>query len=431
MTNTLRAPHPRRYHRPRMMFASSSATTPPGWASICVFRTSKRKWPRCRAPMQSPDGRLFYAERDGQPAGCVGIRPLSAGLCEMKRLYVEPSQRGFGVGRDLTLAAIKAAKEIGYRKLLLDTLPAMRVAVKLYREMGFQGNASLLPDADRRHDVPGPRSAKLVGGRSRQREPLSTSSTSTAPGRVACRRWIRVLHQAVAPANAAVPVDRLLRFARAGERDRRPAAGRDVRASQRRQRRRAHRSQLPVGDPVRRRCRSRSNTSWSSAITAAAASGRRSIATAQDWSTSGCGTCAMCMTSIWRWSMPYRPNSDTIACANSTSSNRWPTSARPFVVQDAWQRGQPLTVHGWIYGLQGRPDARPRLHRASRRRPAAELLSRRSKPCRAERRFPKELEMHDSLLVRLFQRWPSRQYPAAAFESGPSGRRRHRQPTSS
>ncbi len=38
----------------------------------------------------APSGRLFYAERDGQPAGCVGIRPLSAGLCEMKRLYVEP-----------------------------------------------------------------------------------------------------------------------------------------------------------------------------------------------------------------------------------------------------------------------------------------------------------------------------------------------------
>ena len=57
-----------------------------------------------------PDGRLFYAERDGRPAGCVGIRPFSAGLCEMKRLYVEPSQRGFGVGRDLTLAAIRAAK---------------------------------------------------------------------------------------------------------------------------------------------------------------------------------------------------------------------------------------------------------------------------------------------------------------------------------
>jgi carbonic anhydrase len=85
-----------------------------------------------------PSGRLFYAERNGLPAGCVGIRPFSAGLCEMKRLYVEPGQRGFEVGRDLALAAIKAAKAIGYRKLLLDTLPAMRVAVKLYRELGFK-----------------------------------------------------------------------------------------------------------------------------------------------------------------------------------------------------------------------------------------------------------------------------------------------------
>ncbi|HRE17732.1 MAG TPA: GNAT family N-acetyltransferase, partial [Rhodocyclaceae bacterium] len=86
----------------------------------------------------APAGRLFYAERNGQPAGCVGIRPLSGGLCEMKRLYVEPRHRGFEVGRDLALAAIRAAREIGYRKLLLDTLPAMRVAVKLYRELGFK-----------------------------------------------------------------------------------------------------------------------------------------------------------------------------------------------------------------------------------------------------------------------------------------------------
>ena len=84
-----------------------------------------------------PSGRLFYAEYNGQPAGCVGIRAFSSGLGEMKRLYVEPGQRGFGIGRDLVMAAIRAAKEIGYRKLLLDTLPAMRFAVRLYREMGF------------------------------------------------------------------------------------------------------------------------------------------------------------------------------------------------------------------------------------------------------------------------------------------------------
>jgi len=87
----------------------------------------------------APQGRLFFAEVDGCPAGCVGVRPLpeSEGLCEMKRLYVSPEARGQGVGAALAMAAIKAAKDIGYKKLMLDTLPNMRMAVKLYRELGF------------------------------------------------------------------------------------------------------------------------------------------------------------------------------------------------------------------------------------------------------------------------------------------------------
>ena len=85
----------------------------------------------------APQGRLFYADSGGQPAGCVGLRPLSEGICEMKRLYVEPQVRGLGAGRSLVLAAIRAAKVLGYRRMMLDTLPAMRIAVKLYREMGF------------------------------------------------------------------------------------------------------------------------------------------------------------------------------------------------------------------------------------------------------------------------------------------------------
>ena len=89
----------------------------------------------------APHGRLFYAEVDGggkrRGAGCVGIRPFAEGVCELKRLYVEPAQRGSGIGRELALAAIRAARRIGYRKILLDTLPAMRIAVKLYRELGF------------------------------------------------------------------------------------------------------------------------------------------------------------------------------------------------------------------------------------------------------------------------------------------------------
>lgn len=88
---------------------------------------------------------MFFAELDGKPAGCVGIRPATGGVCEMKRLYVEPDMRGTGVGRELALAAIKAAKALGYRKVMLDTLPAMRIAVKLYRELGFKEAPAYYP----------------------------------------------------------------------------------------------------------------------------------------------------------------------------------------------------------------------------------------------------------------------------------------------
>ncbi len=90
-------------------------------------------------------GRLFFAEFEGRPAGCVGIRPSSDGVCEMKRLYVEPEMRGSGIGRQLALAAIKAAKALGYRKVMMDTLPAMRIAVKLYRELGFKEAPAYYP----------------------------------------------------------------------------------------------------------------------------------------------------------------------------------------------------------------------------------------------------------------------------------------------
>ncbi|MBS0513426.1 MAG: carbonate dehydratase [Proteobacteria bacterium] len=91
------------------------------------------------------DGRLFFAEVDGRPAGCVGIRRFSEGVCEVKRLYVDPDQRGQGLGRKLALAAIKAAQSLGYRRILLDTLPTMRIAVKLYRELGFSEAPAYYP----------------------------------------------------------------------------------------------------------------------------------------------------------------------------------------------------------------------------------------------------------------------------------------------
>jgi carbonic anhydrase len=109
-----------------------------GWLGVDLsFQNFDEEMATLPGRYTAPDGRLFYATVNGQGAGCVGIRPLAEGVCELKRLYVDPAFRGLGVGRDLALAGIRAARQIGYRKILLDTLPAMRIAVKLYRELGF------------------------------------------------------------------------------------------------------------------------------------------------------------------------------------------------------------------------------------------------------------------------------------------------------
>jgi ribosomal protein S18 acetylase RimI-like enzyme len=100
------------------------------------FERELAELPGCYA---APAGRLLIARVGGEVVGCVALRPLETGVCEMKRLWVEPGFAGYGIGRALAEAIIAAARQIGYQRIRLDTLAErMPAAQHLYVTLGFR-----------------------------------------------------------------------------------------------------------------------------------------------------------------------------------------------------------------------------------------------------------------------------------------------------
>ena len=93
-----------------------------------------------------PRGFLLLACVSGEAIGCVAVREHDDDACEMKRLYVKPEHRGTGLGRRLAEIAVRNAKELGYARMVLDTLPEMTEAQSLYRSLGFRETTGYYPN---------------------------------------------------------------------------------------------------------------------------------------------------------------------------------------------------------------------------------------------------------------------------------------------
>jgi ribosomal protein S18 acetylase RimI-like enzyme len=115
------------------------------WAALNVpicfqgFDTEIAELPGAYAP---PGGEMILAREraGGHLVGCVALRPVAGApdACEMKRLYVREAARGTGLGRTLALAAMDEGRRLGYRRMVLDTLPFLTAAQTLYRSLGFR-----------------------------------------------------------------------------------------------------------------------------------------------------------------------------------------------------------------------------------------------------------------------------------------------------
>lgn len=83
----------------------------------------------------------LVAEINGKLVGGGGIFPtdgLPADTCELVKMYLLPEARGLGLGKRLIESCMEKAREMGYRKMYLETMPELKNAVKVYEKMGFE-----------------------------------------------------------------------------------------------------------------------------------------------------------------------------------------------------------------------------------------------------------------------------------------------------
>lgn len=90
------------------------------------------------AEYERPSGTFLVVYAGDEPVACGGIRSLGDGTAEVKRMYVAPSARGNGVGKELLRRLEAEARQLGYKRLRLDTAAPLTSAQALYRSAGYR-----------------------------------------------------------------------------------------------------------------------------------------------------------------------------------------------------------------------------------------------------------------------------------------------------
>jgi len=98
---------------------------------------------------QIPGSRYYVALIDDKPAGGGGVYPsngLPAGTCELVKMYLHPSARGKGLGKALIEKCMEFARQAGYKKMYIETMPELATAISIYEKFGFRRLAGPIGD---------------------------------------------------------------------------------------------------------------------------------------------------------------------------------------------------------------------------------------------------------------------------------------------
>lgn len=99
----------------------------------------------------APGGAFLIVRMQGRVIGCGAVRTLSAGVGELKRMWIAPEHRGRGYGRQLLVTLEGVCREFGHRRVRLDTNRELHVAIAMYEAHGYRSLARYNDNADATH----------------------------------------------------------------------------------------------------------------------------------------------------------------------------------------------------------------------------------------------------------------------------------------